>query len=273
MRRPFVILLLSAILAGLHTLVAPATPAQLTFAALMGVASAPVFMLPALLAPKRDRALYATLLGFGDAACTLLALLLLLNIAPTGIGMVCATHVLAMHLLGGRLLRRAGFAAEKNFLLILAYRQTIAHHAKFPQEVHPRKNPLFEPARNGLRALTGLLPLGAVLSGVLLQAMGFRPDGSSAAILMLSLRVLSALLLLHTLVQLPRLLIPVQKPDVRLLPMVLLRAVMILPPDPALFDELQRGGADDATLDSARCTLQWCWLFTMVMAAILLLHK
>lgn len=268
MRRSSVIMLLTAVVAGLHTLLFPAAPAQLLLAAFLAVLCALPGILLAKSARKPRRAIYANLLGFGDMLCTALPLALLLNKTHAGAGIFCAMHMLTKNLLGGWLLRRDGIRIEKNFLLILAYRQTLAHCGKFPQERHPHENPLFEPARNAQRAMAELLPMGAVLLAMLLRAMGVVPAGIMADCAAGVMYALSAILLLHTAAHSGRIVFPLQPLKIHLLPAILLRTAMIVPPDPTLPDELQRGGADESSVRDAKCIVQWSWM--AFVAAIIL---
>ena len=260
MRRSSVIMLLTATVAGFHTLLFPAAPAQLISAACAAVLCALPGVLLAKPAGRPRSAIYANLLGFGDMLCTALPLALLLDKATAGAGIFCAMHMLAKTLLGGWLLRREGIRIEKNFLLILAYRQTLAHCGKFPQECHPRENPLFEPARHAQRALAELLPMSAVLLAMLLRTMDAVPAGIAADCTAGIMYALSAILLLHTAAHFGRIVLPLQPLKLRLLPAILLRAAMLVPPDPTLPDELQRGGADESAVRDAKCIVQWSWM-------------
>ena len=68
-------------------------------------------------------------------------------------------------------LRRSRPADEKrDFTLILAYWQTIRDAHNHPDDVDPRENPAFQPARNALRVACHLIPSAVRLLCALLIA-------------------------------------------------------------------------------------------------------
>ena len=284
-------------LALLAMLTQPVLPVRMLCLCTAAFASALPGMLAALVL-KKNRAAWANWLAFGNMLP--LALPLACFASWPELAVFAISHHLVRVFMGGWLLRRDGIRTEKNFTLILAYRQTLTHHYRFPGELHPRENPLFQPARNAQHALAELLPLAGLLLGWLLNAAGAFISGLwlklPAAAFVIALLAVS--IREHS----PKTR-PARLPEVRQLPIALLRALLLalafdllpgmvfqqlfstaesdalvlcaLLPSLTLAGELRRGGADAELCDEIAGASQWAillWLIATFTAAICMIQ-
>lgn len=162
---------IAAVLIALNLMLRPVTPAEAAWAALFAL----ICCLPGLILGRKN-AMHANVLGFGDMLHIGLPAALLIAPHTPAVGIFAAVHMLLYRFLGGWLLKQQGLSAEKNFTLILAYRQTLKHRAHFPDEIHPGENPLFDAARRAQTALLQLAPLLGLPVGLMLRC----PDAIAA---------------------------------------------------------------------------------------------
>lgn len=281
----------SAALAMLAMLRQPFEPEHAVYLCAGSVVAALPGMFAAQLT-KRNRAAWANWLTFGDMLP--LALPLACICAWPELAVFAISHHLVRLFLGGWLLRSDGLRCEKNFTLILAYRQTLAHCHHFPGEVHPRENPLFQPARNAQNALAELLPLAGLLLGWLLSATGLRLGDCRIARSITA--ILSALLTVSLIRAHGRRLLPSRPPTLKCLLAVVLRAILLalgfelllsialsrlipiaesdvpalcaMLPAVSLPDELRCGGANPQLCESVDAAVQWGCILWLVPAII-----
>lgn len=276
-----------AALAVLSIMAQPVEPRQALFLCIAAIAAAAPGIFAALLA-KRNHAVWANWLSFGDMLPLALPLACIAAWPELAVFAIC--HHIVRLFAGGWLLRRDGVRCEKNFTLILAYRQTLAHCHRFPSEVHPSENPLFQPARNAQNALAELLPLAGLLLGWLLTAMGLRLN--SGAIAQTIAVILSILLAISLIRAHGRKLLPNRLPTLKCLLIVALRAVLwafglgifqgtplsrqftiyechallvcALMPALSLPDELRLGGAEPQLCDTIDDATRWSFILWLI---------
>ena len=235
---------------------------------------------------KRNQAAWANFLAFGDMLS--LALLVSVFCAWPELAVFGVCRQLASRFVGGWLLRREGIRREKNFTLILAYRQTIKHSHRFPDEIHPSENPLFEPARNAQEALLELLPAAGMVLGIALRSMGFYWPAYPAA------PMLAAGLMVLLIVQRLFSSRSFRFPSLRSLPMAVLRflamsigvfllwiafpvadrhmllvCVLLSHPQPA--EELRRSGVEMPLCRAVADASRWSFLLWAISVAMLFL--
>lgn len=197
------IYLIISLMLLLNALACPISPEE-TMSALTAALILPLLGLTAArLLPQRPQEVHAYLYSFGDSLLLALPVLLAVNPFAPALAEAAAFAFLLHRVAGGWLLRRAGLRREKNFTLILAYRQTLAHCHRFPEEIHPTKNPLFQPARNAQDALFELIPPAALLLAWLLRLCGISLQGLPAAGAVIRIFAVTVLLLQMTKIRKP----------------------------------------------------------------------